>query len=207
MRSQGSFRRIGDLRNGSGELDALADRLDPSINRRQVLDRFQELFLTGAAPSPLPDGFRAGRLLATSTWSALDGAGSRLARLWMPWKGKSFATDVSMGVNRFSRDARVLLKAVFPAYVPEMVTAERIEAFPFRTSIAPGALDPEVDVLKIDYDFEANPSFIIRRILDELVQLSSGLYLGKVLFWVRGRFHPIGFFSLRSLMAGGVDAG
>jgi hypothetical protein len=50
--------------------------------------------------------------------------------------------------------------------------------------------------LKIDYDFDANPSFIIRSILDEVVQIDEGLYLVKILFR-RGRSHRrIGFFSL-----------
>ena len=50
-------------------------------------------------------------------------------------------------------------------------------------------------VLKIDYDFEANPT-LIRHILDELVQIAPGHHLGKVLFRSGNRFHRIGFFSL-----------
>ena len=66
-----------------------------------------------------------------------------------------------------------------------------------RNRIEPGAADPDVRVFKIDYDFEANPG-LIRRILDEMVQVAPGRYLGKVLFRARGTFHPIGFFSLRA---------
>jgi hypothetical protein len=65
--------------------------------------------------------------------------------------------------------------------------------------VGPGALDPDLEVLKIDYDFEANPGLLIRRILDELVQVGRGVYLGKVLFRLGGRFHPIGFFSLEAV--------
>jgi hypothetical protein len=36
-------------------------------------------------------------------------------------------------------------------------------------------------VLKIDYDSGENPSFLIRDILDELVQIVPGVYLGKVM--------------------------
>jgi hypothetical protein len=64
--------------------------------------------------------------------------------------------------------------------------------------VAPGELDPGVDVLKIDYDFDANPDFVIRRILDELVEVDAGLYLGKILYRWKGTFRPIGFFSLES---------
>ena len=197
MRAQGSGQRIADLRDDPGELDSLADRLDPRTNRELILDRFDELFRSGTAPNPVPDGFLAGRLLGTSTWAWLDAFGQRMAGLWMPWQGKSFSADASTGLNRFTPSARIPLKVVFPSYAPELAGPDRIDAFPFRTRIGPGALDPEVQVLKIDYDFEANPDFIIRRILDELVQLAPGRYLGKVLFRIGGRFHPIGFFSLR----------
>ncbi|HEX9236716.1 MAG TPA: hypothetical protein VF972_10610, partial [Actinomycetota bacterium] len=64
------------------------------------------------------------------------------------------------------------------------------------TRVAPGAVDPDVEVLKIDYDFEANPGFLIRRILDEVVQVDAGTYLGKILFRIGPRLRPIGFFSL-----------
>mgnify|MGYP006174464395 FL=1 len=57
-------------------------------------------------------------------------------------------------------------------------------------------IDPGLQVLKIDYDSDANPTFMIRRILDELVQLDDGLYLGKILFRTKRAWHPIGFFSL-----------
>jgi hypothetical protein len=83
-------------------------------------------------------------------------------------------------------------------YTPERVMADRVEAFPFRTRIDDGAVDPGVKVLKIDYDFDANPDFLIRRILDELVQVDDGLYLGKILFRTKRSWRPIGFFSLQT---------
>ena len=147
----------------------------------------------------LPDGFLAGRLLTTSVWGPLDRAVLRLARLWMPWKGKTFDREAATGVNRFDNSAvgRAAMHTIFPGYRPERVTRELIEAFPMRNRVEPGAIDPDVDVFKIDYDFEANPA-LIRRVLDELVQVAPGRYLGKVLFRVRGGFHPIGFFTLRT---------
>jgi hypothetical protein len=198
MRAEGSTDRLSEQARDPRELDELADRLQPRVNRQMILDRFDELFVSGTAPDPVPEGFLSGRLLATSTWPWLDAASQRLAQLWMPWKGKSFSPASSIGLNRFARSARIPLKSVFPSYIPEFVGPDRVEAFPFRTRVAPGGLDPNVQVLKIDYDFEANPSFVIRRILDELVQVAPGRYLGKVLFRIGDRFHPIGFFSLRS---------
>jgi hypothetical protein len=185
-------------RSDPQEIDALADRLHPEVNRAQVLLRFDERFAAGSAPDPLPDGFLPGRLLATTTWAPLDGLFRRIAGLWMPWQGKTLFPDSSTGVNRFLPNVRGPMRAVWPGYTPRYVGPDRVEAFPFRTRVAPGELDPGVDVLKIEYDFEANPALVIRRILDELVQVGPGRYLGKVLFRARGRFYPIGFFSLRT---------
>jgi hypothetical protein len=183
-----------------GEVDRLADRLHPWVNRAQVLARLDEMFRAGSAPDPAPDGFLPGRALATSIWGPFDTFAQWLAARWMPWQGKIFDTREQSGVNRFVQApaSRLALKTVFPGYTPEKTTEDHIEAFPFRTRVAPGEVDREVAVLKIDYDFEANPNFLIRRILDELVQIAPGRYLGKILFRASARFHPIGFFSLRA---------
>jgi hypothetical protein len=180
------------------EMDELADRLRPGANRAHVLRRLDQLFRGGVAPDPAPDGFLPGRLLGTSIWGPFDGLVARISSVYMPWRGKTLSASSWTGVNQFATNGRIPLKVVFPRYTPEHEGPDGIQAFPFRTRVAPGALDPDLQVFKIDYDFEANPDFIIRRILDELVQIESGLYLGKVLFRVGERFHPIGFFSLRS---------
>jgi hypothetical protein len=191
--------QITDVRDDPREIDRLSDRLHPDVNRAQVLHRLDEMFRAGTAPDPLPEGFLPGRLLTTSVWGPLDSGVLRLARLWMPWKGKSFDRETSVGVNRFDNTPanRAAMKVVFPGYVAERITAELIEAFPMRNRVEAGALDHDVEVFKIDYDFEANPG-LIRRILDELVQIAPGRYLGKILFRLNGRWYPIGFFSLRS---------
>jgi hypothetical protein len=72
--------------------------------------------------------------------------------------------------------------------------------FAFRTYVAPGLFDSDRPVLKIDYDLEENPSLTVRRVLDELVQLSDDLYLGKahVRWWWRPRdgWQTVAYFSL-----------
>jgi hypothetical protein len=55
-------------------------------------------------------------------------------------------------------------------------------------------------VLKIDYDLPENPRLSIRRVLDELVQLSPNLYLGQALLpWWWGSWQRVAFFTLRPL--------
>ena len=185
------------VRDLSDELDRLAERLIPGRNRAEVIARMDALFAGAVAPDPPPSGFQPGRLLGTATWGPWDAVVMRIAQLWMPWLGKTFSPSTGTGLNRFTPTAatRVWLRAVFLRHAPEVNTASRLEAFPFRTCVCPGELDRDVRVLKIEYDFEANP-ILIRHILDELVQIAPGHYLGKVLFRSGNRFQRIGFFSL-----------
>jgi hypothetical protein len=116
----------------------------------------------------------------------------------MPWQGKRFDPSSGAGLNRFAvlPGVRTGFRILWPGYRPLSDTGGRIEAFEFRTGLGEGAVDPGVKVLKIDYDFEANPGLLIRRILDELVQVDDGVYLGKVLLRAGGSFRPVGFFML-----------
>ena len=188
-----------DLVDISEELDLLADRLHPGRNRGEVLGRLDEVFRSGGVPDPWPSGFAAGRLLATTTWGPWDSVVQRIAGLWMPWLGKSFDSDSRTGINRFRQTAgaRWWVRVLFPSHSPSLIAGDLMEAFPFRNAAGPGELDPDIRVLKIDYDIEANPD-LIRRIVDELVEVGPGVYLGKILFRLGGRYHRIGFFSLRT---------
>jgi hypothetical protein len=177
-------------------LDDLAETLRPDLVRRNAIEELDKMFRDGSAPDPHPEGFLRGRVIATTTWGSLDGLGRFIAARWMPWQGKSFDPDSMTGLNRFTPDVRAPLRVVWPSYAPIRADDQGVEAFVFRNRLEAGAIDPDLKVLKIDYDFEANPPFIIRRILDELVQVDEGLYLGKVLFRWRGSFRRIGFFSL-----------
>jgi hypothetical protein len=157
------------------------------------------MFRAGTVPDPLPDGFRLGRLVATSTWGPLDAFFGWLGELYMPWQGKTFDARASTGTNRFDRSVAVPMRLLWPTYAPVHDAEGRVQAFEFRNRVGPGALDPDLEVLKIDYDFDANPAFIVRRVLDEVVQVDEGVYLGKVLFRLGRRFHQIGFFSLEAV--------
>lgn len=53
------------------------------------------------------------------------------------------------------------------------------ERYPFTTSVGGGLRDTKIQVFKIDYDTPRNP-FWLRLILDEIVQVSPGHYLGKL---------------------------
>ena len=182
----------------SADLDDVERRLHPRLVREAALEDLNDLFRSGRPPDPPPTGFLAGALVATTVTRPLDALARKLKDVYMPWLGKSFDRDKHEGVNVLKANALKPMKLLRPSYEPESQHGERVEAFPFRTRLAPGAIDESVQVLKIDYDFDANPSFLIRHVLDELVQIDDDLYLGKILYRMRNATSAIGFFSLRS---------
>ena len=178
------------------ELNQLIDRMRPTVNRSYTLDRLGDLFAGGRIPDPPPQGFLRGRLVSMSIWPPFDSTVRRIAGLWMPWLGKSFDSETSSGINVLQKAAAAPIKVLWPHHPPRRDLGDRIEVFPFKTRAEVGTVDPETKVLKIDYDFDPNPGFVIRDILDELVQIDDGLYLGKILYRWRGLHRPIGYFSL-----------
>lgn len=189
--------QTADRTDTRSTLSDIQKRLRPKAVRADAIAELDALFRDGTAPDPQPNGFLPGELVTMSLTRPTDAFVRWLTGLYMPWQGKKFDRDANEGINILKPAARSQLKVLWRSYEPKVAPDGNLEAFPFRTRIAPGAIDPNVDVLKIDYDFEANPSFIIRHILDELVQIDDGLYLGKILYRTRNSWHPIGFFSLR----------
>ena len=122
-----------------------------------------------------------GRMLAVTVvppgWSAA-------ARVWagsdaFPWRGKSFAPlgdDEGRGINR--------------------VFSDRVRLFAFETSIARSRAG-DFDAFQLDYDLPENP-FFIRRIKDEIRELSPGLYLGQAYWHTTRADHLVLYFALTS---------
>ena len=185
-------------RTAEDRLTEVRTLLHPSAIRERALSDLNELFRSGTAPDPLPDGPLSGEFLTGTVARPADAAARAIASMYMPWLGKAFDREAQTGINLLKPNAKKPMKVLWPSHEPVREMADRLEAFPFRTRIDAGAVDPDLQVLKIDYDFEDNPAFIIRRILDELVQLDDGLYLGKILFRTKRAWQPIGFFSLRA---------
>jgi hypothetical protein len=77
------------------------------------------------------------------------------------WLGKSFDSATSTGINRFNDNGMITRSSKFVTYKGMGIT------------------DPEKEVLKIDYNIPENPIFL-RVILDELVEIEPGKYLGKL---------------------------
>jgi hypothetical protein len=102
--------------------------------------------------------------------------------------------------------ARLPSKLLWPDYQFRSLKDGRYAAFRFRTYAHAGAIDTDRRTLRIDYDLSENPEFLIRAILDELVLVVPGVYLGKALLRRSGPPNPgsrlVGYFALQPAVPG-----
>lgn len=168
-------------------------------DRKEGLAALQELFHSGRPPEPPLDGPYAGELVAVTIAPGISQLVEWLTASWMPWKGKHLSAADHKGDNILSRSYRLLFRILFPFYKGVIETDERtFRAFAFRTSIAAGIQDTDIQVFKIDYNSPDNPALTIRPIVDELVQIADGIYLGKIQFkFLLIGWRMIGYFALR----------
>jgi len=166
------------------------------VDRRQALADIKRFFVAGSVPEGL-DGFHRGRLVATTLGYGLDLIPETLARLWMPWKGKRFYSGTAEGRNVFSSKGRFVARLLWPRYRGIAPFGAGLDtAFRFVTSAGESAAQAGLRVLRIDYDLPDNPAWPIRRVLDELVRVDEGLYLGQALLRLGGRWRRAAWFSL-----------
>jgi hypothetical protein len=168
-------------------------------NRTQGFAALNELFRTGVVPAP--SGRYAGELIAIDIAPGLTQLFQTLFSVWMPWLGKTFDPAQRSGDNIFTQDSYLLARLFNPFYLSFVDDKPgSYRGFAFRTYVAPGLVDDDRSVLKIDYDLKENPALTVRRVLDELVQISDNLYLGKahVRWWWRSRndWQTVAYFSL-----------
>jgi hypothetical protein len=159
-------------------------------------DELAGIFSRASAPPPAPDGRYRGDLLAVTMAPGLNRVFKDVFERTRPWLGKRFDAGSARGENVLDRSlwsvGRLLTPSRYRAWWPE--DDETFRAFPFVTSVGPSMLDPAVSVLRIDYDLEQNHPRL-RRILDELVEVEPGLYLGQAL-WRRGSGRRLAWFWL-----------
>ncbi len=173
-----------------------------AAQRRMAGDRaagmacLDDMFRAGRPPQEMNGRYR-GEMLAVDLWPGLTHYAIFVQNRFQPWRGKRFDAPNERGDNILANNARPWLRVFMPAYRgPKPDTAETFLAFDFRTYIAPGLLDPDVNVLKIDYDLPQNPA-LIRRVLDELVEVAGGYYLGRAYLRGRSAWRRVAHFSLR----------
>ncbi|MCI0393471.1 MAG: hypothetical protein L0332_10425 [Chloroflexi bacterium] len=169
-------------------------------DRAAGLAALNELFRSGQAPEPPLHGRYRGELVALDIAPGLTQLLEWLLRRWLPWQGKTFDNVAGRGDNIFTRDSYLLARLFWPLYRGYVADEPgTYRAFAFRTYAGPGQADPDRQVMKIDYDLPGNPVLSVRHVLDELVQIGDGTYLGKAhLRWWRGKWQLVAYFALYS---------
>jgi hypothetical protein len=167
-------------------------------DRKGASDELQKLFARGKPAKPT--GQTEGILVTWTMHPLADRVIGAITDSWMPWLGKKFDPANKRGVNTLTDSARWPAKLIWPLYSTKDSPLGR-SAFDFKTYTDAGKLDPEVQVLVIDYEsVPENPNLLIRQIRDELVEIVPGANLGKMLVRVprrRGLF-PALYFALKS---------
>jgi hypothetical protein len=160
-------------------------------------ETLNRIFRLGGPPEPPLAGPLRGILVTPTIPSPAATVLRALTSAWMPWLGKRFDPGRQGGDNLLTASARVPTRILWPSYRPGELEGGRLAAFRFRTYTGPGTVDPDRETLKIDYDSDENPGLLIRDILDELVQVVPGAYLGKVLLRRGENWRLIGYFALQ----------
>jgi len=157
-----------------------------------------ERFRSGGPPDPPLDGRTSGELIRLEIAPGVSQLFGALLSTRMPWQGKTFDAATSRGDNIFTRGSLPVARLFSPGYRGFRGDGPKTyRAFAFRTYIAAGREDTDREVLKIDYDLPENPKVTVRRVLDELVQVADGAYLGKAhVKWWWGRWQRVAFFVL-----------
>lgn len=177
------------------ELDAAEASVTRDHKRR--LAALNDLFRNGALPESGLDGRYRGKLVALDIAPGFTQLFNSITASWMPWLGKTFDAAHQTGENIFTRDSYLLARFFNPLYRGFKIEGDTYRGFAFRTYSAPGLMDPDRSVLKIDYDLHENPSPTVRRVLDELVQVDRDTYLGKAhVRWWWGNWQTVAYFVL-----------
>jgi hypothetical protein len=167
-------------------------------DREGALAELAELFRSGQ-PSRGIDEQTEGILVRFTMQPLFDRAMAAITALWMPWLGKRFDDANSRGDNVLLASARLPAKLLWPTYAMRSI-ADGLTAFDFETRIEAGAVDPDREVLVIDYSVvDDNPRLLIKSIRDELVEVVPGAHLGKML-WRHGdeRHSLLAYFALKT---------
>lgn len=153
----------------------------------------QQTFLQGKAPENL-DGFYKGKLVWLMPSNITESIGGLIAKFWLPWYGKTFYSKQQRGDNVLPLYMTSLIK--FRYGKDSILKKEKnvVHVFPFKTTIKKGLKDA-ISVLELNYDLPKNP-LMIRKIVDELVNVGKDSFLGKAHIKEDNGFRTVAFFRL-----------
>jgi hypothetical protein len=143
------------------------------------LTQLSKMFREGVFPREPLHGPTNGQMIAANIAPLVTPPVVQLITKTKPWLGKTFDAENASGENILTPGFVSLSRVLFPGYRGfRQANEHSFYGFSFRTYSGDGLQDPDRRVLKIDYDSPENPP-MMRRILDELVQIDDNYYLGK----------------------------
>ena len=161
------------------------------MDPRYSLDQLQKEFRRGKIPYPL-HGFYQGELSLLLPNNLIESFGSFFLKLYLPWKGKYFYKR--SGDNILSSSFKLFLNLVSARIKSTRNGIIGYHAFPFRTFIKKGVGDKKT-VMELDYDIPRNPA-IVRRVIDEIVEVGEGSYLGRTYIKENEKYRLAAFFRI-----------
>jgi hypothetical protein len=167
-------------------------------DRLRGLAEMNAIFREGRVPRTPLDGRTNGQMIAVDIAPGVTPLVEALLTSRMPWCGKTFDAAAATGANLLYTGFLPVSRVLFPMYRGYRQEGHgTMSGLSFRTSAGPGLKDPDRQVLKIDYDTPSNP-LLMRRILDELVQVDDNYYFGKAYFRLsRTTWHLLFYFALQ----------
>ena len=169
-------------------------------NRSQGLEALERIFKLGATPTAPLDGFYRGILVCWSINPVVDTVLRSISNAYLPWMGKRFDAASSSGDNALLASSQNLTKVLWPGYKDyQQLEDGNYAGIEFKTFNAPCKLNTEQQCMALDYDSDSNPKLIIRRVLDELVEIVPGAYLGQMLVRTGSNYRHSAYFALTDL--------
>lgn len=154
------------------------------------LDELDALYRTATVSKTMhaADGALVGRMLAVRGIGGPLAKGLRAfaASRSFVWEGKTFHAHTDTRGEGHNR-----------VFIPGMLGRQNL--FPFETSFGPSAVDGRPTLI-LDYDLAVNPSFI-RKIHDEIREVSPGLFLGPAMWKTAQTKAHVLWFALDSRLS------
>lgn len=206
---------LSDLRELARVAPVLAQRQGwdyiKELGNRGRQDQLAALFGRGDAPEEI-DGALEGLIVGKLFGIPEAYLANPLLKIEPTWRGKSFDHAAGTGFNRLAPIARLAMPIIAPGYRGLRRVGKEVNGFHFNHRLDTAAVAPFIRVRALDYSVEEyrNPSvrtFPIKRTRDEIVELTSGLYLGRALLTMPdGEVRLIAYFALREFSDETADA-
>lgn len=150
-------------------------------DRYAALNELEDIFREGAVPESLLDGRFSGQFITTTYQPSIDVLVRFGINKVILWKGSSFDIETGCGDNVIASSMGWLIKLLVGRNrCIEDRVSRRTHALGFEMSFGTSLHYPDQEVLIADYCTDENSTFI-SRVLNEIVEIGDGYFLGRVM--------------------------